>query len=154
MKLVFKNIFGNNAYAYHQRAEEARLLRKEVAPHLDFARKNCTDPECALNSSKGDSVRAFYYRSSYGKLDINELTLSYCSTVHASQGSEYKVVFVILDDTSVNDFLHIRRLLYTAVSRGKSKVYILTKPYLVDKCISNDSYRPRITKLVDFLMKG
>lgn len=87
----------------------------------------------------------------YSRLDINELTLSYVSTVHASQGSEYKVVFVILDDTSVNNFLHIRRLLYTAVSRGKSKVYILTKPYLVDRCIENDTYRPRITKLKDFL---
>lgn len=89
----------------------------------------------------------------YNRLDVAELTLSYCSTVHASQGSEYKVVFVILDDTSVNSFLHIRRLLYTAVSRGKSKVYILTKPYLVDKCIENDSYRPRITKLKDFLQE-
>ena len=90
----------------------------------------------------------------YSRLDINELTLSYVSTVHASQGSEYKVVFVILDDTSVNSFLHIRRLLYTAVSRGKSKVYILTKPYLVDRCIENDTYRPRITKLRDFLNSG
>ena len=87
----------------------------------------------------------------YNRLDVAELTLSYASTVHASQGSEYKVVFVILDDTSVNSFLHIRRLLYTAVSRGKSKVYILTKPYLVDKCIENNSYRPRITKLKEFL---
>ena len=87
----------------------------------------------------------------YDKQDAIELTLSYVSTVHASQGSEYKVVFVILDDTSVNDFLLIRRLLYTAVSRGKKKVYILTKPYLVDKCITNDSYRPRITKLKEFL---
>ena len=87
----------------------------------------------------------------YNHLDIDELMLCYCSTVHASQGSEYKVVFVILDDTSVNTFLHIRRLLYTAVSRGKQKVYILTKPYLVDHCINNDSYRPRITKLKDFL---
>ena len=87
----------------------------------------------------------------YNRLDVVELTLSYCSTVHASQGSEYKIVFVILDDTSVNSFLHIRRLLYTAVSRGKKKVYILTKPYLVDKCIENDSYRPRITKLKEFL---
>ena len=87
----------------------------------------------------------------YNHLDIDELMLCYCSTVHASQGSEYKVVFVILDDTSVNSFLHIRRLLYTAVSRGKQKVYILTKPYLVDHCINNDSYRPRITKLKDFL---
>ena len=87
----------------------------------------------------------------YNKEDIAEVTLSYVSTVHASQGSEYKVVFVILDDTSVNDFLHIRRLLYTAVSRGKKKVYILSKPYLVDKCIQNNSYRPRITKLKEFL---
>ena len=87
----------------------------------------------------------------YDKTDAIELTLSYVSTVHASQGSEYKVVFVILDDTSVNDFLLIRRLLYTAVSRGKKKVYILTKPYLVDKCITNDSYRPRITKLKEYM---
>lgn len=87
----------------------------------------------------------------YTNMDINELILSYASTVHASQGSEYKVVFVILDDTSVNSFLHIRRLLYTAVSRGKQKVYIFTKPYLVDRCINNDTYRPRITKLEDFL---
>ena len=89
----------------------------------------------------------------YSRLDVSELTLSYCSTVHSSQGSEYKVVFVILDDTSVNSFLHIRRLLYTAVSRGKSRVYILTKPYLVDRCIENNSYRPRITKLRDFLQE-
>ena len=87
----------------------------------------------------------------YDKSDVQETTLSYASTVHASQGSEYKIVFVILDDTSVNDFLLIRRLLYTAVSRGKKKVYILTKPYLVDKCIGNDSYKPRVTKLKEYL---
>lgn len=89
----------------------------------------------------------------YNHIDVEELTLSYCSTVHASQGSEYKVVFVILDDTSVNHFLHIRRLLYTALSRGKSRVYIFTKPYLVDTCINNDTYRPRITMLKEFLQE-
>ena len=87
----------------------------------------------------------------YDNKDIDELTLSYCSTVHASQGSEYKICFVILDDTAVNDYLFIRRLLYTAVSRGKVKVYIFSKPYLLDKCITNAKYRPRITKLLHFL---
>ena len=87
----------------------------------------------------------------YEKQDLADLVLAYCSTVHASQGSEYKVVFVILDDTSVNDYLHIRRLLYTAISRGKQKVYLLSKPYLVDKCIENNTYRPRITKLKEYL---
>lgn len=92
-----------------------------------------------------------YKRVTYDINDICELTLSYASTVHASQGSEYKVVFVILDDTAANDFLLIRRLLYTAVSRGKERVYIYTKPYLVDKCIMNDRYKPRVTKLKEFL---
>lgn len=92
-----------------------------------------------------------YKNIAYSVNDICELTLSYASTVHASQGSEYKVVFVILDDTATNDFLFIRRLLYTAVSRGKERVYIYTKPYLVDKCIMNDRYKPRITKLKEFL---
>lgn len=87
----------------------------------------------------------------YEKQELVEVTLAYASTVHASQGSEYKTVFVILDDTSANDFLLIRRLLYTAITRGKKKVYILTKPYLVDKCIQNDSYRPRVTKLKDYM---
>ena len=96
-------------------------------------------------------VNYTYKRVPYDVNDICELTLSYASTVHASQGSEYKVVFVILDDTSANDFLFIRRLLYTAVSRGKERVYIYTKPYLVDKCIMNDRYKPRITKLKEFL---
>lgn len=49
---AFKNLFGNNAYAYSQMAEEARLLRKEVEPHLDFARKNCTDPEMKQDAEK------------------------------------------------------------------------------------------------------
>ena len=90
-------------------------------------------------------------RVSYEATDLYELTLSYCSTVHASQGSEYKICYVILDDTAVNDYLFIRRLLYTAVSRGKEKVYVLSKPYLLDKCITNASYKPRITKLAEFL---
>ena len=91
-------------------------------------------------------------RRSYEGADLDELTLSYASTVHASQGSEYAAVFIVLDDTAVNSFLHTRRLLYTAVSRGKQKVYILTKPYLVDRCIENKSYRPRVTKLKEMLV--
>lgn len=110
--------------------------------------KECAEPDeddYDLCVNYGDKVVC------YDRTNIEELTLAYCSTVHASQGSEYKVVYVTLDDTSVNDFLLIRRLLYTAISRGKEKVYILTKPYLVDKCIANDVYRPRTTKLKDFI---
>ena len=104
----------------------------------------CEDNEMLVDF--GNKKRA------YEGADLEELTLSYASTVHASQGSEYAAVFVVLDDTAVNNFLHTRRLLYTAVSRGKQKVYILTKPFLVDRCIENKSYRPRITKLKEMLV--
>lgn len=68
---------------------------------------------------------------------------------HNCQGSEYPVVFVLLDDQ--NPMLLIRKILYTAVSRGKQKVYILSKKGSVDSCINNDYYKERITKLKYFL---
>lgn len=101
------------------------------------------DGELAVEYGK----KIIWYDSSI----VDELSLAYCSTVHSSQGSEYKVCFVILDDTTGNDLLLIRRLLYTAVSRGKQKVYILAKPYLVDKCIENNNYKERITCLKKYL---
>jgi exodeoxyribonuclease V alpha subunit len=81
--------------------------------------------------------------------EINDLTLAYANTIHKAQGSEYPTVFVILDNMS--QFLLIRKILYTAVSRGKKKVYLYSKPFCVDRCISNDFYKERITKLKQFL---
>lgn len=82
--------------------------------------------------------------------DLEELILAYSCSVHKSQGSEYPVVFVILDDSQTG-FLLLRKILYTAVSRGKHKVYILSKRYCVDRCINNSYFKPRVTNLRRFL---
>lgn len=83
---------------------------------------------------------------SYDEKNLVDLMLAYASTCHKSQGAEYSVVFVILDDATGN-FLLTRKLLYTAVSRGKKKVYIYASPGCLSKCIKNTSEVPRITKL-------
>lgn len=86
----------------------------------------------------------------YTKGDLNTIQLAYAATCHKSQGSEYSVVFVIVDNTQGN-FLLTRRLLYTAVSRGKKKVYIMASPHCVPRCIANTHEVARVTKLDEFL---
>lgn len=86
----------------------------------------------------------------YDKFTANELTLSYASTVHASQGSEYDCVFVILDN-EISNILLVRKIVYTAITRAKKKCYILSVDGCVNTAISNDHYKERLTKLCDFI---
>lgn len=81
--------------------------------------------------------------------DIDETILAYTMTCHKSQGSEYPIVFVILDDE--NPLLLSRKILYTACSRAKKKLYLLTMNNSVEKCILNNYFKPRITALNKFL---
>lgn len=86
----------------------------------------------------------------YSITELGDLQLAYATTCHKSQGSEYSVVFVIIDD-SISNFLLTRKLLYTAVSRGKKKVYIYATDSCMKSCIDNTFETPRITKLGEFL---
>jgi exodeoxyribonuclease V alpha subunit len=81
--------------------------------------------------------------------DIDVTILAYTCTVHKVQGSEYPVVFVLLDDD--NTLLLSRKILYTACSRAKKKLYILAMNNSVEKCILNNYFKVRITKLKEFL---
>lgn len=84
--------------------------------------------------------------------DLNSVTPAYACTCHKSQGAEYAVVIVVLDDTN-GSFLLTRKLLYTAVSRGKKKVYILSKQGCLKSCVANLYECPRITKLSAFISR-
>ena len=88
---------------------------------------------------------------SYSSGDVHSsLQQAYAITCHKSQGSEYSVVYVILDD-AISNFLLTKKLLYTAVSRGKKKVYIYSSKGCLKKCIENTYEQPRVTKLCDFI---
>jgi len=57
---------------------------------------------------------------------INALILSYTLTVHKSQGSEWKRVFLILH-SSHNTMIQ-RELLYTACTRAREMLYVICEP--------------------------
>ena len=58
--------------------------------------------------------------------DVNSMLLGYCLTVHKSQGSEWRKVFLVLHQshaTMIN-----RELLYTAVTRAREELYVICEP--------------------------
>lgn len=78
-----------------------------------------------------------------------ELELAYASTVHKSQGSEFEVV--ILPLFGQNSRLHYRNLLYTAVTRAKSKLIIVGQEGAIKNMIENDKKAKRYSSLKYFL---
>ena len=70
--------------------------------------------------------------------------------VRYQSGNYVSYYTVVLDDSNGN-FLLNRKLLYTAMSRGKKKVYIYAKRGCVHNCVKNTYETPRVTKLGEFL---
>jgi len=58
--------------------------------------------------------------------EVNTTSLGYCLTVHKSQGSEWRKVFICLHQ-SHNTMLQ-RELLYTAVTRAREELYVICEP--------------------------
>lgn len=77
------------------------------------------DPQAGVMTVEVDG-RAVTYEPS----QADELTLAYACSVHKSQGSEYPAVVVAL--LSSHFVMLSRNLLYTAVTRGKRLVVLLT----------------------------
>ncbi len=81
----------------------------------------------------------------YEREDLELLDLAYATTVHKSQGSEYKVVILVLLKSFYN--LLKRNLLYTAVTRAKERVLIIGQREAIDICIRRNDIDKRNTKL-------
>lgn len=58
--------------------------------------------------------------------EINNLLLSYSLTVHKSQGSEWRKVFLLFHQSHA--VMIQRELLYTAITRAKEELYIICEP--------------------------
>lgn len=73
-----------------------------------------------------------YYWDSKIKEESNDIELAYALTVHKSQGSEFKVVILVLHEPSR---MISKELLYTALTRQTDKIIILynDEPYKLKK---------------------
>ena len=77
--------------------------------------------------------------------DMFDMDLSWCTTVHKSQGSEFDDVHIILPKDATN--MMTRRILYTAVTRAKKRVFIYSYQNLIDVAIDNTKERKRVSNL-------
>jgi exodeoxyribonuclease V alpha subunit len=81
--------------------------------------------------------------------EVDELILAYACTIHKSQGSEYPAVIVVLD--SSHSIMLQRNLIYTAITRAKGHVWILSAPGAFYQAVRNNRSTRRYTRLTEKL---
>ncbi len=81
--------------------------------------------------------------------NVGELDLAYAITVHKSQGCEFEAV--IMPVCSVVPQLSYRNLLYTAVTRAKTRLVLVGTPGQINAMVDNDKKTRRYSALKYFL---
>lgn len=84
--------------------------------------------------------------------NISELEHAYAITVHKSQGSEFEAV--IMPVCSCLPQLSYRNLLYTAVTRAKSRLILVGTKQQIYAMVDNDKKTRRYSALKHFLLKS
>jgi len=77
----------------------------------------------------------------YSYQDIDQIEHAYAITVHKSQGSEFDVV--ILPITASAPMLLTRNLLYTAITRAKKLLIVISSSNIIDRMIQNYDSKKR-----------
>ncbi len=85
----------------------------------------------------------------YTSMEMEELELAYCISVHKSQGSEFSTV--ILPLLYGAQMLMNRNILYTAVTRAKNRVIIIGTAECVERMVQNGYTQTRYSALKWFL---
>ena len=81
----------------------------------------------------------------YHVSELEELTLSYAVSVHKAQGSEYDMLILVLLPS--HSIMLNRELFYTAVTRAKKRILLISDEYTVSRAVSNASPSERKTLL-------
>jgi len=106
----------------------------------DLGRVSDVTPDAGAVAATFDGAPAEYDRT-----DINELQLAYAITVHKSQGSEFPVVVI---PVLKSHFVMLRRnLVYTAITRGRKKVFLVGDPAAYAMAVRNADDAKRVTGL-------
>ena len=88
----------------------------------------------------GEKEKTTYIHSS-------DLSLAYALTVHKSQGREYDTVCIIVPNPRNSDRFISKKLLYTGITRAKSRVIIWSTPKALSYAVSNVQDEKRVTLL-------
>jgi exodeoxyribonuclease V alpha subunit len=82
--------------------------------------------------------------------EFANLALAYAISIHKSQGSEYPVVIVPL--LKAHFMMLQRNLIYTAITRGKKKVFLVGDPAAYAMAVRNAESKTRVTHLQEKIL--
>lgn len=103
---------------------------------------------CAINHEAGTVAVQFTGHSSvvdYERSDMIDLSLAYAISIHKSQGSEFPIVIIPL---LKQHFVMLQRnLLYTAITRGRRKVFVVGDPAAYSMAVRAKDGLQRISDL-------
>ncbi|AHI52857.1 SF1B family DNA helicase RecD2 [Spiroplasma culicicola] len=70
---------------------------------------------------------------------FEKINLNYACSIHKTQGSEYKNVILVLDETNnASKFFLNKKMVYTAITRAKEKLYIISSEQLFKYACQKD----------------
>lgn len=84
-------------------------------------------------------------RHAFDRGEFGDVALAYAISIHKSQGSEYPVVIVPL--LKAHFVMLQRNLIYTAITRGRKKVFIVGEPAAYGMAVRNAESKQRCTHL-------
>ncbi len=100
----------------------------------------------AIDGVKGTLTADFDgAKHTFERGEFGDLALAYAISIHKSQGSEYPVVIVPL--LKAHFVMLQRNLIYTAITRGRKKVFIVGEPAAYGMAVRNAESKLRCTHL-------
>jgi exodeoxyribonuclease V alpha subunit len=138
---------GNRTYRVGDKVMQLRNDYEKNVFNGDVGYVSGIDPE-----ESAMTVRFEDREVAFDASDLDDLVLAYACTVHKSQGSEYTAVVVPLLTTHF--VMLSKNLLYTAVTRGKRLVVLVSDPRALELALSRRRRDERRTRLASRLAEA
>ena len=91
--------------------------------------------------------------SSAGDFNTQIFQLGYCLSIHKSQGSEWRRVFILFHKAHAS--MLSRELLYTAMTRAREELVIIARPELIEKAIRSPRIKGNsLAEKIEFFNSG
>jgi exodeoxyribonuclease V alpha subunit len=130
-------------------------LNDKVIQNSNNYDKNVFNGDLGKISHIDNAMKKFYVTFEDGvkvEYDFNEadqLTMAYAITIHKSQGSEFKVVIMLL--LPQHYVMLKRNLLYTGMTRAKELLILIGNGQTIDIAINNRQTELRYNNLLKYL---
>jgi len=132
-------------YWGHNETEQTKQMQNtdiDIDKLIELAGANTDDDDHTLKASHTITIRLDDEDSTLEIStisDIQKIALGYAMTVHKSQGSEWRKVFLLLHNT--HNAMLKRELLYTAVTRAREQLIIVCEKDSLTRGISQQAIK-------------